>query len=552
MKKLLAILTLWIVAASAQGLTPAQKEADFRYMASLYSTYYAPVTWKAQLFQFNALDLKPWLTRVANTTTDLDFYELCAEYVNSLNDTHDSFVLPSDFNATLGFSVDLYDGVLLFDSISRSRLPVAGYPFVIGDELVSVDGEDALALAARLAKYVAQGNPRAALRQGAARIASRAQSRFPHAVDLPDSSEIVVRRQSGALETYSIPWVKTGTPLEVGPVPSPRSARAASATRDAARRDPLAELQTSAVSPDLQQGLLGYGARAPIFAPPSFFTRRLGGASADFFYSGVFEWYGRKIGYIRIPSYSPTSTAVALRQFDTEITYMNDNTDGLVIDEMRNTGGSLCFGENIATRLVPYAFQVTGFEARPFWSRVVSFYNAMVSAKAANAPPETIEQYEVVYKEFLAANREGRELTNPIPFCTGSLTRQPNAVVYRKPVMVLIDDFSTSTADSVAAMMQDSDNAFIYGMRSNGAGGNNISIDSGVYSEAYVGMTLALQSRPSYVTVDGFPTTRYIENVGVRPHVEMDYMTKENLLGGGLSFVNNFLQAMNAYIDQRQ
>jgi C-terminal processing protease CtpA/Prc len=118
--------------------------------------------------------------------------------------------------------------------------------------------------------------------------------------------------------------------------------------------------------------------------------------------------------------------------------------------------------------------------------------------------------------------------------------------------MVLIDDFSTSTADSFAAMMQDSGNAFIYGMRSNGAGGNNTSYDAGVYSEALVGMTLALQVRPSWIAVDGFPTTRYIENVGVRPHVEKDYMTRENLLGGGVRFVENFLEAMNAYIEQRR
>ena len=128
MKKFIAILTLLAAAASAQGLSPAQKDADFRYMASLYSTYYAPLAWKTELFQFDALNLKPWLDRVSKTTTDLDFYEICAEYVNSLNDTHDSFILPSDFAASLGFSVDFYDGVLLIDSITRTRLPVGHLP----------------------------------------------------------------------------------------------------------------------------------------------------------------------------------------------------------------------------------------------------------------------------------------------------------------------------------------------------------------------------------------------------------------------------------------
>jgi len=552
-KKLIAALTLSLAVASAQGLSPAQKESDFRYLADLYNTYYAPLDWKAQLFQFDATNLKPWLDRVAQTKTDLDFYELCAEYVNGLNDTHDSFYLLSDYSASIGFSVDLYDGVLLFESINRTLLPQAAYPFTIGDQLISVDGEDALELAARLAKYAAQGNPRAALRQGAARIASRAQSRFPHAPDLPDTSTIVVKRQSGAMETYTVTWRKSGTPIEVGPVPSPMArAKSRASLRTAAAPDALTELQFSGVTPELQDGLLGYGARAPIFTPPANFTRRLGGASADFFYSGIFDFYGMKIGYIRISNFAPSSTTTAYRQFDTEIAYMNTNTDGVVIDVMRNTGGNLCFAEGLASRLVPYDFQVTAFEIRPFWGRVMGFYNLMVNAKNSGADPAVIQQYESLYNEMLAANRDGRLLTNPLPLCSPTLTRKPNSVVYLKPVMVLIDDFSTSSADSFAAMMQDSGNAVLYGMRSNGAGGNNITIDSGSFSEASVGMTLALQVRPNYVAFDDFPVTRYIENTGVRPHVQKDYMTKENLLTGGARFVDNFLEAMSAYVNQKR
>ena len=124
------ILSLILISASsavhAQNLTPAQKEADFRYLASLYSTYYAPIDWKKQLFNFDALAIKPWLDRVAQTKTDLDFYEVCVAYVAGLNDTHDSFTLPSDFVARLGFTTDVYDGVLLIDSINRTTTPRQG------------------------------------------------------------------------------------------------------------------------------------------------------------------------------------------------------------------------------------------------------------------------------------------------------------------------------------------------------------------------------------------------------------------------------------------
>src|SRR5215831_15667670 len=134
MKKLITVVAFILASypAFAQGLTPAQKDSDFRYLASLYSTYYAPLEWKNQLFGFNALNLKPWLDRVAQTTTDLDFYELCVEYVASLDDTHDHYSLTSNFSAALGFTTDVYDGVLLIDSINRTLLPSSQYPFAIG------------------------------------------------------------------------------------------------------------------------------------------------------------------------------------------------------------------------------------------------------------------------------------------------------------------------------------------------------------------------------------------------------------------------------------
>jgi len=557
MRKLIGCMTLWIASAAAQNLTPAQKEADFRYLVSLYATYYAPLTWKNQLFQFDALDIKPWLAKVAATTSDLDFYELEAAYISSLNDTHVQFTLPSDFSAQLGFGVDIYDGALLIDTMNRTLLPAAQYPFAIGDELVSIDGEDALALAGKLAKYVPQGNPRAALRQGAQRLTSRFQSRFPHAPDLGDSATVVIRRQNGVVETYTIPWIKTGTPLLVGPVPSPKSA--ARSRAQIQETDPLHELQFSGVLPQDMDGVNGYGGRNPVFLDglgPGF-TRRLGGAAIDFFYSGVFEFGNLKIGYIRIPNYAPPSQATAFRQFETEIVFMNANTDGLVIDEMRNTGGNLCFGEEIARRLTPYEFRATGFALRAYWRRVLGFYNAYINAVATNQPADVIDLYRMLYNEMLAANQQGKVVTNPLPLCTSTLMRQPllaadgSMIAYQKPVMVLIDDFATSTADSLAGMMQDSGRALLYGMRSNGAGGNNTSFDAGTYSESLVGMTLALQVRKDFMSIEGFPDTQYIENVGVRPQVVNDYMTRENLLNKGATFVSQFLQAMADYIRQQ-
>ena len=399
----------------------------------------------------------------------------------------------------------MYEGAVLIDGIDRTALPVDKYPFAVGDELISVDGQPVQELLKAFAKYSVQSNPISTRRQAAARITARPQSRMPHAADLGDTASVVIQRRNGAVESYSIPWQKTGTPMEVGPVSSPRTASAKKSV--SAAEDYMTEVESARFSGILEPeltGLIGYGARNPVFLngfPASKFTRRLGGDAADFFYSGTFKWDELTIGYIRIPNYAPPSQTVALQQFDREIAFMNANTNGLIVDEMRNTGGNLCFGENIATRLIPYRFHATGFVLRPFWSRVVVFYNAMIAAKAAGAPQEMIDLYETVYKEMLGANQQGRRLTTELPLCTSNLNREPvkdrdgNVQAYRKPMMMLIDEFTTSTADSVAGMFQDAGRGVLFGMRTNGAGGNNTAFPAGTYSEGSAGLTLALQTR---------------------------------------------------------
>jgi len=567
------ILTLILISASSavygQNLTAAQKEADFRYLASMYSTYYAPLDWKKQLFQFDALDIKPWLERVAKTTNDLDFYELCVAYVAGLHDTHDSFSLPSDFSANLGFGVDLYDGALLIDGLNRTLLPSKTYPFTIGDRLVSVDGRNQELLLQDFANYAAWGNPIAAKRIAALRITARAQSAMPHATDvIGKTAAVVIERQGGAIETYDIPWVTSGTPLEAGPVPSPKSAAARAARRPARTQSvegepeymtELLNAQWSGVMNPEETGLLNFGGRNPLFltalSNASFkFTRRLGGNSADFFYSGTFTYDELTIGYIRVPTYAPSSTAAALTQFEKEIAFFNANTDGLIVDEMRNNGGNLCYGESIAARLTTDYFRATGFRLRPFWSRLLSFYSSWISAKAANASPAVIAQYELLYKAMLAANQQGLTTTDSLPLCTSSLLRAPwmdadgNVLSYKKQIMMLIDEFSTSTADSVPGMVRDANRAVLYGMRTNGAGGNNTTFDAGSYSEGFAGMTLALQTRKEKHLNPDYPYTDLIENAGVWPDLTDDYMTKDNLLQGGAPFLRNVLQHMAAQI----
>src|SRR5260370_19089454 len=97
MKPRLLVLLVLLAAASNAQLTTDQRTADFRNLADTYARRYAPGPWKKTLFNYDLLDLKPWLTRVAAVSNDLDFYDLMVEYVSDLQDAHDQYFLPTDF-----------------------------------------------------------------------------------------------------------------------------------------------------------------------------------------------------------------------------------------------------------------------------------------------------------------------------------------------------------------------------------------------------------------------------------------------------------------------
>ncbi|MCS7043227.1 MAG: S41 family peptidase [Bryobacteraceae bacterium] len=547
---LLPLLLSGALAVQAQNLTAEQRAADLRMLAALYAKQYGPYEWKRDVIGFDLYDLRPWLERASTMSDDIEFLDLLVEYVAALDDAHDVVSFPFTFSASLPFTADLYDGRALIDSVTRSALPVTEYPIQIGDELVSVDGVSVQEWIRILWKYSIAANPRSTARNAVARITSRSQSRIPWAFRIGDTAEVVIRHQNGELRTYRIAWSKSGMPVtEAGRLPSPfeRASRAGRAASILDYEDslapwqrPLAELLEARID-ETSMAVLNPGLR-PIFAlPQGFQTRLAGNAATDSFTSGWWSAGGLRIGFLRIPNMSPAlGTTAALQQFDREIEWMEQNTDGLVIDIMRNPGGSVLYVENLCQRLIPYVFRSIGFELRPTAAEVASFGATLEAARRSNLPEPVIAGYEGRYRDVLAAYRENRGRTGPISLTQPSLWLEPARTVYTKPIVVLIDEFSASGGDAFAATLQDNGRALLVGMRTMGAGGNVVDRNGTWYAEASTRVTRSLMSRRYDVSTPEFPPTPYIENVGVRPDVELDYMTRDNLLQNGRPFVEAF------------
>jgi C-terminal processing protease CtpA/Prc len=554
MKKPALVFLSFSVGVSWGQLTQVQKQTDFENLASLFVTSYAPAQWKLQLFGYNLDKISPWLAQVQQTTDDISFYEVMAEYVASLNDAHSLYLNPSDFVADLKFTCDIYDGKVLIDSIDRKALPAGKFSFQIGDELVMVDGRTPDDYIKDFSRFRSSANPISTSRETAGRIPLRLQYLDPRAEELGSAATVVIRRQAGNLETYTIPWVKSGTPLtKIGPTPTPQKAgknpRLASpistwpSVPEYLR--PLLYLRKP-MHLTAKEAVLNFDALPPVFNLPQGFVQRLGSTQGDLFYTGTYQSGGKTIGYIRIPDFAPFDPFFAEMAFDTEIAYMEQNTQGLVVDVMRNPGGDPCYAEDLMSRLVTQPFHDYTVEFRPNIYDVQSFQQAVQQAIAQGAPAYQVAVLQQDVRIVTRAYQQGA-LTTPIPLCSFGTTRAPNTdssgklAVYDKPILLLTDEFSASGADLFAAMFQDAKRGKNFGARTMGAGGAvSDGNEAGYYSQGSVNVTVELIIRANPIVTPDYPTAPLIENIGVRPEVENDYMTKSNLLNGGADYVNAF------------
>lgn len=570
MKLKFAFVSAVLVTGSLFGsLTEEQRVADFQSLAGLYAKSYGPANWKILALGVNPFEIAPWLRRVRAAKNDLEHAQILIEYGASLQDTHTIVTMRSNFLADLGFYCDLYDDKVMIDVVDRSLLPTRDYPFVIGDEFVSLDGRPPLEVARDLQKLVGWGNPRAALRWAIQNITLRYQFEHPFAVDLPDESTVVIRRQNGDLETYKLKWEKSGYPIRNLGFASKTTTISSGLQLDnveessevdagdrpawhhlffTSRQSKVASRRVRPVRRAIQQedgtkapyeALRGFGSRTPIWTLPTGFQTRLGRGANDVFYSGTYMSGGQRIGYLRIRDFGFSSNA-QLNQLAGEIVYFNNNTDGLVIDVMRNPGGFVCSSVNTLGMVVPIEATQIGFSIRPSLSWIIDYDAALVESEFFEDPQYIIDTLRFQRDLLLGAFNDGRGMTGSIPLCGLDFPVRSQTFAYQKPIITLVDDFSTSAADHFPAMLQDNKRGKLVGMRTNGAGGSVISTNAGPWAEAETGLTESMMIRLEERSYDGFPKSPFIENVGVRPDIELDYMTVANLRNGGRPFVEAF------------
>jgi hypothetical protein len=300
-----------------------------------------------------------------------------------------------------------------------------------------------------------------------------------------------------------------------------------------------------------------FGGTAPVFNPPAGFDLRLGANGADQFVSGVFSAGTKQIGFIRIPTMLPFNETAALTQFQNEIFWFSQHTGALVIDIMRNGGGNLCYTQQLLQSLIPTPFRGFAYDIRASWNWVTLFNSALQTAQAWKADSATISQYQSYVRSLQSAMATGG-MAGPLPVCGASFTNIPPAVdtsgnvsAYRQPILVLVDGLTLSAAEAFAMVLQDEGRATIFGVRTDGGGGNPVSLST-PYADAAARVTRTFITRKAVVATPGFPPSDYLENTGVYPDILADYMTRDNLVEKGKPFVAAFTSAITVQTTRSQ
>jgi len=613
MVRVVTILAVFLcfTSTSFAQLTHQQKLSDFQSLVGLYNKQYSPYEWKKQAFGFDLLELQPWLQQVNASRDDLEFYDICVRYVASLQDSHDEFILPSGYEVYLPITADIYDGRVLIDYIDRNALDPQTYPFAIGDELVSVDGKSVAEWIADLGPYAANahGNPVSQDRLSVATVLDRYQSYYTYAgkVHSGDTATLVVKSQNGNTGTYSLTWQQFGPWLPLdhqGPVPNPgaKPFKAKTAVELSPVKRPMREIarvesnewglwagempdreepvlakgqeklrklqEFSAYEPDhiLAGSLFPFSSRFPAFAPPPGFKLRLGAKSTDEFVSGTFPVGNTVVGFIRIPSFSPLNQSNALKQFQTETSYFQQNTSGLVIDLMSNGGGNICYANTLVRYLDPQTFESLPAQLRATELWLVHLESLLYSEQSAGRPQSDLDLVSGMIDEVQRALAENRGVTHPLPIYSpvglcnsgSGLLYQPvrdaqgNNIAFTKPILLLTDNFTISSAEIFAATLQDQNRVSVYGVRTDGGGGNVVEYDEtlGPYAEGNARITQSILVRNHNISAPGLPSAPYIENIGIQPDFTAEFNTRNNLLTGGQPFTNGFTHVIGNLINE--
>ena len=298
---------------------------------------------------------------------------------------------------------------------------------------------------------------------------------------------------------------------------------------------------------------ISIGQRLPVFELPKDFSEITlpEDLTVNFdpqqIFAGTFVNNGKRVGLLRIPTYSIKNTEGAPVVIDYLIRQLQMKSDYLILDQTNNPGGAVSYsdmwvkalvGKLDMTKHLHFRVRPTDKFMRQFAQLLsdLDLQTVILPSEIRNPLLKEIrEQFEIVHTAY----RTGEPLSEPITLLPhlraiwlaaemnagpqkqkGLFDDQPEyslkaPITYTKPIFMLINQFDFSGGDATPASLSDYKRVTLIGMRTAGAGGTVEPFQLRLMSTQFnYNLTTSLMYRPANAM-------KYVENYGVHPDIEL-------------------------------
>jgi C-terminal processing protease CtpA/Prc len=532
------------IAAGVRPLNQAERAADFDQMLQLFKTYYGPYNYKQELFRMNIEQEAARLKDLAvNAKSDEEFAGYVMQFAALLKDGHVGAQIK---NSASGISRYIIPIVLV--PVENKTLvgmidPTLSeyYNIEKGDELIEIDGKTPESYLPTISKYVSDATE---LSQKVNILF--ALSRPSYMTDLIPTSttaQIKVKKENNTVITVSIPWTlrKYNADLDKMHKPADTNARI-----DA--RAGIADHANSIIADVTMMGndnpfFLSDAAKAKfgfIKVYPSAENLKKAGLKDNErppIYAALYRHQGKNILLVRIASYSPSdfSSSVYMKAYKALFKEFQSISDVLVLDQTHNPGGSYCasFYELFAKQDDAQAVQKCNADRKWINSLGIDWPKLAMEMES----PWDARESQAMALKVEKAYDAGERLSEAIPIFTGNTVVDPTRSVWKKPMLVLIDELAGSCGDVFPMLVKANKRAKLFGQQTMGLGGNVESV--GELNNSRISLRLTRGIFTTHKADGNYQQPDFVENNGVMPDIAYSH-TVDDVRGGYTAYIQAF------------
>lgn len=539
MKKFICIITLLIPCLVFSTPTKEAMLNDLEALKNTYQVKYAPAIWKKQYLNW---DLEDAAAQAVESIEQLEqpsvkqYQAIVMQFLQSMQDLHVNVQFFSTEFSALLFCIKEIDNRFFISAVHSLYSEVFADKLNKGDEVLEFNGVPIQTVFEGIMQQKHYNSEDPTYRAIAARYMTLRSATRGLKAEEGEITLKVKRLNSGKIETVKTEWVyrpekitngfHTEVEMDKKLIPfsvemcTPIYKRMAEENRELSQ----------AVGADDDDSLEFLGKRkgfVPVLGKVMWET-----GPNCFYHAYIYQTKDRhQVGYIRIPSFSPSSlfySINAIRDFALILNEFEDETEGLIIDVTDNPGGMALYMYALASMLTDKPLTPPKYRESITQQDVYSAHMAIDQLEWITSDfiarllfgdmilgyPVSAELVQdlVKHMHFIIDQwNSGKQMTD-YDYMMGMSKIKPHYMAnYTKPIIVLTNECSVSCGDFFPAILQDNKRAVIFGAKTSGAGGavEHFTHPS-IFGLASYSCTVSLAAR-----VNNEP----IENLGVSPDI---------------------------------